>query len=112
MHKKSANPGRFYLRIEQGIFARFSLIAAEEGFAFTPSAATDNLTSYLGDVKGFIHDELSIDAEDVYQCAFDLWFSIITLAQIANRVRNKRGERRNILSAGIANIYNPIKLQF
>jgi hypothetical protein len=40
------------------------MIAAIKGFAFAPSAATDDLAGTFGDEVGLVLDELGIDAKD------------------------------------------------
>jgi hypothetical protein len=40
------------------------MIAAIKGFAFAPSAATDDLAGAFGDEVGLVLDELGINAKD------------------------------------------------
>jgi hypothetical protein len=51
--------------VEELVFFKvFAFIAAIKGFAFAPSAATDDLAGTFGDEVGLVLDELSINAKD------------------------------------------------
>src|SRR5580693_8285558 len=103
--------------IEKRIFSPGPLIAAEKSFAFAPSAATDcdyfcattfcfrfSLRFNFSDEIGFVGDELGIDAENTFQCAFNLLGRVVVCLQTADGGVNERAQLWDVGCDGFANL--------
>jgi hypothetical protein len=95
--------------IEKIGFANGGVVAAEEGFAFAPTAAGDDyfcgraFRCFRYEI-GLVCDELGVEAEDGAESAFDLGGRIVVGLEDADGGFNEGVESREVCGAGEADV--------
>ncbi len=89
MNEEGANLGGVVLRVEQRRLAASPLIAAIEGFAFAPAAASDDgwvrFRDFFGNKISSIRNQLRVNPVNRRQRAFDLRGCVILRLQTTDR---------------------------
>lgn len=88
--------------VEERVFFRLVLIAAEERAAFAPSSAAADHRPGLGDEVRAVVDECGIDTEDVSNGRFDDGFGVEGGAECANGFGDERAEGGEVGGGGEA----------
>ena len=95
--------------IEKFGFADGGVVAAEEGFAFAPAAAGDDgscagVAGCFRDKIGLVGDELSVEAKNGAESAFDLSGSVVIRLEDADRGFDEGVESGNVCLSGEADV--------
>ena len=97
VNEEGADFGGIDCGIEEICFANGSVVAAEEGFAMAPAAAAGQDSgarrACFGDEIGAVGDELSVEAEERAERAFDLCWSVVVSLQAADGGFDQRVKR-------------------
>jgi hypothetical protein len=105
MYEKGADFCGVGLGIEEFGFTNGRVVAAEESFAFAPTAAggDDVFRGWIrgfDDVVGLVFDELGVETENGTESAFDLCRSVIVGLEDAHRPFDEGMEHGNVGGSG------------
>ena len=106
MDEEGADFGGVGRGVEEFGLADWRAVGAEKGFAFAPAAAASEdagtSSAGFGDEISAVGDELSVEAQDGAEGAFDLFGSVVVALEGTDRSFDEFVERRNVGCGGEA----------